>query len=223
MQKRTVLYKFIESGQGFVYEVDPDKVKEAQDELKDAQDALNEQIKDDKLDKLKEEQEAIKKSYQDQIDSLEKFLDDQNYIIDKANREGIQSFDDLRKKLAEFGLDSAENLKKASDWLNQYNDALSKLNQTVITTLSNSSTATNGLIYSSATQNRIDQALSGMNVDTTMANVPTVKYDKINQGNSGQNIYIDTIELPNVSNANEFVEALKDLPRLATAQSSLRK
>ena len=125
--------------------------------------------------------------------------------------------------MREYGLDSAENLKKASDWLNQYNDALSKLNQTAITTLSNSSTATNGLIYSSATQNRIDQALSGMNVDTTMANVPTVQYDKINQGNSGQNIYIDTIELPNVSNANEFVEALKDLPRLATAQSSLRK
>lgn len=205
------------------YEVDPDKVKEAQDELKDAQDALNEQIKDDKLDKLKEEQEAIKKSYQDQIDNLESFLDDQNYIIDKANREGIQSFEDLRKKLAEFGLDSAENLKKASDWLNQYNDALSKLNQTATTALSNSTAATNGLIYSSATQNRIDQALSGMNIDTTMASAPVAKYDKVDQGTGGQNIYIDTIELPNVSNANEFVEALKDLPRLATTQSSSRK
>lgn len=219
-QKTLQVYR---EGQGWVYEVDPDKVKETQDELKDAQDALNEQIKDDKLDKLKEEQEAIKKSYQDQIDSLESFLDDQNYIIDKANREGIQSFEDLRKKLAEFGLDSAENLKKASDWLNQYNDALSKLNQTATTALSNSTAATNGLIYSSATQNRIDQALSGMNIDTTMASVPVAKYDKVDQGTGGQNIYIDTIELPNVSNANEFVEALKDLPRLATTQSSSRK
>ncbi len=219
-QKTLQVYR---EGQGWVWEVDPDKVKEAQDELKDAQDALNEQIKDDKLDKLKEEQEAIKKSYQDQIDNLESFLDDQNYIIDKANREGIQSFEDLRKKLAEFGLDSAENLKKASDWLNQYNDALSKLNQTATTALSNSTAATNGLIYSSATQNRIDQALSGMNIDTTMTSTPVAKYDKIDQGTGGQNIYIDTIELPNVSNANEFVEALKDLPRLATTQSSSRK
>lgn len=219
-QKTLQVYR---EGQGWVWEVDPDKVKEAQDELKDAQDALNEQIKDDKLDKLKEEQEAIKKSYQDQIDNLESFLDDQNYIIDKANREGIQSFEDLRKKLAEFGLDSAENLKKASDWLNQYNDALSKLNQTATTALSNSTAATNGLIYSSATQNRIDQALSGMNIDTTMTSAPVAKYDKIDQGTGGQNIYIDTIELPNVSNANEFVEALKDLPRLATTQSSSRK
>lgn len=219
-QKTLLVYS---AQEGWHYEVDPDKVKEAQDELKDAQDSLNEQIKDDKLDKLKEEQEAIKKSYQDQIDSLESFLDDQNYIIGKANREGIQSFEDLRKKLAEFGLDSAENLKKASDWLNQYNDALSKLNQTATTALSNSTAATNGLIYSSATQNRIDQALSGMNIDTTMASTPVAKYDKVDQGTGGQNIYIDTIELPNVSNANEFVEALKDLPRLATTQSSLRK
>lgn len=221
MTQRTLLV--YQKDVGWSYQVDPDKVKEAQDELKDAQDALNEKIKDDKLDKLKEEQEAIKKSYQDQIDSLESFLDDQNYIIDKANREGIQSFEDLRKKLAEFGLDSAENLKKASDWLNQYNDALSKLNQTATTALSNSTAATNGLIYSSATQNRIDQALSGMNIDTTMASTTVAKYDKVDQGTGGQNIYIDTIELPNVSNANEFVEALKDLPRLATTQSSLRK
>lgn len=221
MTQRTLLV--YQKDVGWSYQVDPDKVKEAQDELKDAQDALNEQIKDDKLDKLKEEQEAIKKSYQDQIDNLESFLDDQNYIIDKANREGIQSFEDLRKKLAEFGLDSAENLKKASDWLNQYNDALSKLNQTATTALSNSTAATNGLIYSSATQNRIDQALSGMNIDTTMTSTPVAKYDKIDQGTGGQNIYIDTIELPNVSNANEFVEALKDLPRLATTQSSSRK
>ena len=222
-RKQKTLQVYSKEAGGWTWMSDPDAIKDAENELKDAQDALNEQIKDDKLDKLKEEQEAIKKSYQDQIDSLESFLDDQNYIIDKANREGIQSFEDLRKKLAEFGLDSAENLKKASDWLNQYNDALSKLNQTATTALSNSTAATNGLIYSSATQNRIDQALSGMNIDTTMASVPVAKYDKIDQGTSGQNIYIDTIELPNVSNANEFVEALKDLPRLATTQSSSRK
>ena len=222
-RKQKTLQVYSKEAGGWTWMSDPDAIKDAENELKDAQDALNEQIKDDKLDKLKEEQEAIKKSYQDQIDSLESFLDDQNYIIDKANREGIQSFEDLRKKLAEFGLDSAENLKKASDWLNQYNDALSKLNQTATTALSNSTAATNGLIYSSATQNRIDQALSGMNIDTTMASAPVAKYDKVDQGTGGQNIYIDTIELPNVSNANEFVEALKDLPRLATTQSSLRK
>lgn len=209
--------------EGWHYEADPDAIKDAQDELKDAEDALNEQIRDDKLDKLKEEQEAIKNSYQGQIDALEDFLENQNYIIDKANREGIQSFEDLRKKLEEFGLDSEENLKKASDWLNQYNDALSKLNQTATNALSNSTVATNGLIYSSATQTRIDQAMSGMNVDTTMTGVPIAQYDKLDKDTSGQNIYIDTIELPNVSNVDEFVEALKDLPRLATAKSSSRK
>lgn len=219
-QKTLQVYR---EGQGFVWETDPDAIKDAQDELKDAEDALNEQIRDDKLDKLKEEQENIKNSYQDQIDALEDFLENQNYIIDKANREGIQSFEDLRKKLEEFGLDSEENLKKASDWLNQYNDALSKVNQTATTALNSSKLATNGLIYSSATQSRIDQAMSGMNVDTTMTGVPIAQYDKLDKDTGGQNIYIDTIELPNVSNANEFVEALKDLPRLATAKSSSRK
>lgn len=65
--------------------------------------------------------------------------------------------------------------------------------------------------------------MSGMNVDTTMTGVPIAQYDKLDKDTGGQNIYIDTIELPNVSNANEFVEALKDLPRLATAKSSSRK
>lgn len=220
-KKNRTLQVFRE-GQGFVWETDPDAIKEAEEDLKNAQDALNEQVKNDQLEDLKNQKEQIEKSYQDQIDSLEKFLDEQNYIIDKANREGIQSFDDLRKKLAEFGLDSAENLKKASDWLNNYNQALKDLKNTATNTLSTTTLATNGIIYSSATQDRISQALAGMSFDmTTRTN--TQSYDRITQGSNSQTIYINEIQLPNVKDVDDFVEALKDLPRLATTKSSLRK
>ena len=103
------------------WEADFDAIKDAQDELKDAQDDLNDKIKQDEIDRLKEEKSQIEESYQNRIDALQNFLDEQNYQIDKANREGIQSFQDLQKELAKFGLDSAEYLGKATDGLNNYN------------------------------------------------------------------------------------------------------
>ena len=179
---------------------------------------MNEQAKNDELDRLKEQKENIENSYQDQIDKLQNFLDEQNYLIDKSNREAIQSFDDLISKMREYGLDSAENLKIATDWWKKYQQALAQTKQTT-DTLSG-----NGLIYSSATQDKITQAMSSMNPQSTIVPVSTnSSYDKLGLTTGGQTIYISNIELPNVSNANEFVEALKDLPRLATAQSSLRK
>lgn len=197
---------------------DPSAIKDAEDELKDAQDALNEQVKNDELDRLKEQKENIENSYQDQIDKLQNFLDEQNYLIDKSNREAIQSFDDLINKMKEYGLDSAENLKIATDWWEKYQQALAQTKQTTDTLSGNS------LIYSSATQDKIAQAMSSMNPQSTIVPVSTnSSYDKLGLTTGGQTIYISNIELPNVSNANEFVEALKDLPRLATTQSSQRK
>lgn len=221
-QKTLQVYR---AGQGFVWESDIDSIKDAADELKDAQDDLNDKIKQDQIDQLQAEKDALEKSYQDRIDALQAFLDEQNYQIDKANREGIQSFQDLQKELAKFGLDSAEYLGKASDWLNNYNKALSDLNTTVNGILSSSTTATDGLIYSSAVQDRINQALSNMIPDTTMTGLTlsNIDYDKIKGNTDNQSIYINNIELPNVKDVDDFVAALKDLPRMATSQSTSRE
>lgn len=209
---------------GWQWVSDIDAIKDAQDELKDAQDDLNDKIKQDEIDRLKAEKDALEKSYQDKIDVLQKFLDEQNYQIDKANREGIQSFQDLQKELAKFGLDSAEYLGKASDWLNNYNKSLADLNNTVNGILSSSSQATDGIIYSSAVQDRINQALSSIIPITTQTGLKLnqIDYDKIKGNTDNQSIYINNIELPNVKDIDDFVEALKDLPRMATSQSTMR-
>lgn len=193
--------------------------------MKDAQEDLNDKIKQDEIDRLNSEKDALEKSYQDRIDALQNFLDDQNYLIDKANREGIQTFEELQKQMAKFGLDNAENLKKATDWLNNYNKSLSDLNQTVSGILSSSTKATDGLIYSSKTQDRINSALSSImpNLDTstglTLSNVRTEATDK----EKSNSIYINSIELPNVKDIDDFIKALQDLPRMASSQSTLRK
>lgn len=220
-QKTLQVYR---EGQGFVWETDPDTIKDAADELKQAQDDLNDKIKQDQIDQLQAEKDALEKSYQDRIDALQKFLDEQNYQIDKANREGIQSFQDLQKELAKFGLDSAQYLGKATDWLNNYNKSIADLNNTVNGILSSSSQATDGLIYSSAVQDRINQALSSIIPVTTQTGLKLnqIDYDKIKGNTDNQSIYINNIELPNVKDIDDFVEALKDLPRMATSQSTMR-
>lgn len=222
-QKNIQIYR---EGQGFVWEADPDEIQSAADELQEAQDNLNDKIKQDEIDRLNAEKEALENSYQNRIDALQNFLDEQNYLIDKANREGIQTFEELQKKMAEFGLDNAENLKTATDWLNNYNKSLSDLNKTVGDILSSSTNATDGLIYSSSTQDRISNALSSImpkidaNTGLTLSNVKAET--KTSDNNTGS-IYINSIELPNVKDVDDFIEALKDLPRLASSQSTLRK
>lgn len=224
-QKQKTLQVYRE-GQGFVYEADPDTIKSAADELQQAQDDLNDKIKQDQIDQLNAEKEALENSYQNRIDALQNFLDEQNYLIDKANREGIQTFEELQKKMAEFGLDNAENLKIATDWLNNYNKSLSDLNKTVGDILSSSTNVTDGLIYSSSTQDRISNALSSImpkidtNTGLTLSNIKAET--KTSDSNTGS-IYINSIELPNVKDVDDFIEALKDLPRLASSQSTLRK
>lgn len=127
--------------------------------------------------------------------------------------------------MAEFGLDNAENLKIATDWLNNYNKSLSDLNKTVGSILSSSTTATDGLIYSSQTQDKINSALSSImpkidsNTGLTLSNIRAETTDK--NSNTGS-IYINSIELPNVKDIDDFIAALKDLPRMASSQSTLR-
>lgn len=224
-QRKNKTIQIYREGQGFVWEADISAIQDAADELKDAQDELNDKIKQDEIDRLNSEKDALEKSYQNRIDALQNFLDDQNYLIDKANREGIQTFEELQKQMAKFGLDNAENLKKATDWLNNYNKSLSDLNQTVSGILSSSTKATDGLIYSSKTQDRINSALSSImpNLDTstglTLSNVRTEATDK----EKSNSIYINSIELPNVKDIDDFIKALQDLPRMASSQSTLRK
>lgn len=123
-------------------------------------------------------------------------------------------------------MDSAEYLGKATEWLNNYNNALSDLNSTVSNILASSGNATEELIYSSEMQNRINQALSSSlpNITTNASSLgSTLSYDRMSNTGNNQSVYINTVELPNVENADDFVNELKNLPRLATSQSTLRK
>ncbi len=219
-QKTLQVYR---KGQGFVWEADPTAIKEAQEELDSAQNDLEEQQKQDQIDDLKAEKEAIEKGYQDKIDALQNFLDEQNYQIDKAGREGIQTLDQLRQELAKYGLDNAEYLGKATEWLNKYNSALKETKGTLDTISSNS--ATDGTLYSSSSQNRLELAKSTLRFKSILSEISSasrkVAYDKLSGGNN-QSVYISNVELPNVKNANEFVEALKNLPRLAASQATIR-
>lgn len=212
------------TGEKFEWQADPDTIKENAEDLRDAQKDLNDQIKQDQLDQLKAEKEALEKSYDDRIEALENFLDEQDYQISKANREGIETFQKLQDEMAKYGLNSAENLSKATTWLNNYNAALANLQKTVNGVLSNSTVAQDGLIYSSATQDRINQALNNIVPVSTKTGLQLnqVDYDAL-KDKTGGDIYISNISLPNVKDVDDFVEALKDLPRIATSKSSQRK
>lgn len=193
--------------------------------MRDAQEDLNDQIKQDQIDQLNDEKDALEKSYQDRIDALQDFLDEQNYQIDKANREGIETFEKLQDEMAKYGLNNAEYLSQATTWLNNYNTALANLDTTVEGILSKSTIAQDGLIYSSATQDRINQALSNaLPVISTATGLQLnqVDYDALKENGGSGDIYINSIELPNVKDVDDFIKALKDLPRLATSKSTQR-
>ena len=124
--------------------------------------------------------------------------------------------------MAKFGLDNAEYLSQATNWLNNYNAALSSLNSTV-NSLMGSATA-NGTLYSSSMQDRINTALSSImpEITSTGLTLSNVDFSKLTGDNSGQTVDIDKIEVPNVKDAHDFVEALKDLPRIAASNVTNR-
>ena len=219
-QKTVQIYR---EGIGWTWESDFQEIEDAQKDLEDAQKDLNDKIKQDQLDALNAEKNALEKSYQDRIDKLQEFLDEQNYQIDKANRNAIQTFQELQEEMAKFGLDNAEYLSQATNWLNNYNAALSSLNNTVNSLMG--STTANGTLYSSSMQDRISTALSSImpEITSTGLTLSNVGFSKLTGDNSGQTIYIDKIELPNVKDADDFVEALKDLPRIAASNVTNRR
>lgn len=218
LQRNVRLYT---KDKGWIWTADLDTIKDAQDELKDAQNDLQDKIKQDEIDRLKEEKEQIEQSYQNRIDALNDFLDNQNYLIDKSNREAIETFDELRSKLAEFGLDNAQYLGQATDWLNKYNEALARLNTNLGSMgVSNSG---NGVLYNSALKDRINNALSSIIPSISYPYMKGTQYDKLASVTENPTVYISNISLPNVKDSSDFIEALKDLPRLASTQSSKRK
>ena len=221
-QRRQKTIQIFREGIGWTWEEDIDAIEDAQKDLEDAQKDLNDKIKQDQIDALNAEKEALEKSYQDKIDVLQDFLDEQNYQIEKANRSAIQTFQELQTEMAKFGLNNAQYLSQATNWLNNYNAALSNLNKTVNSLVS--ATGTSGTLYSSLMQDRIDTALSSImpEITSTGLTLGNVDFSKISGDNSGQTIYIDKIELPNVKDVDDFVEALKDLPRIASSNVTNR-
>ena len=122
---------------------------------------------------------------------------------------------ELAAAMKKYGIDSTENLSKAKEWLDNYNKSLAEAKKNT-KTLANSGS---GVLYSSDIQGF---STSGMAANISGMSLSGVKFAPTGDTNNSS-IYIDRIELPNVSNANEFVEALKTLPTLATAQATSRK
>lgn len=211
-QKTLQVYK---EGQGWIWTQDPDEIANAQQDLLDAEKDLEDTRNDQNQAALEKQIEDIENSYQDQIDKLQDFLDEQNYQIDKANRSAVQSFEELSAAMKKYGIDSAENLSKAKEWLDNYNKSLAEAKKNSTTLASSGS----GVLYSSDIQGF---STSGMGANISGMSLSGVKFAPTGDTNNSS-IYIDRIELPNVSNANEFVEALKTLPTLATAQATSRK
>lgn len=203
--------------EGWIWTQDPDEIANAQQELLDAEKDLENTRNDQNQEALEKQIEDLENSYQDQIDKLQDFLDEQNYQIDKANRGAIQSFEELAAAMKKYGIDSAENLAKAKKWLDDYNQSLAKAKSN-ISTLAMSG---NGILYSSEIQGLSTGLTSMPNADYSGISLSGVKFTPTGDTNNSS-IYIDKIELPNVSNANEFVEALKTLPTLASAQATSR-
>lgn len=183
--------------------------------MADAEKDLADTRSDQNQEALEKQIEDLEKSYQDQIDKLQDFLDEQNYQIDKANRSAVQSFEDLAKAMSKYGIDSVENLSKAKEWLDNYNKSLAEAKKNATTLASSGS----GILYSSDIQGF---STSNLGDNVSGISLSGVKFAPTGTTNNSS-IYIDKIELPNVSNANEFVEALKTLPTLATAQATSRK
>lgn len=203
--------------EGWIWTQDPDEIANAQQELLDAEKDLENTRNNQNQEALEKQIEDLENSYQDQIDKLQDFLDEQNYQIDKANRGAIQSFEELAAAMKKYGIDSAENLAKAKKWLDDYNQSLAKAKSN-ISTLAMSG---NGILYSSEIQGLSTGLTSMPNADYSGISLSGVKFTPTGDTNNSS-IYIDKIELPNVSNANEFVEALKTLPTLASAQATSR-
>lgn len=200
---------------GWTYVADPDEIANAQQDLLDAEKDLEDTRNEQNQEALEKQIEDLEKSYQDQIDKLQNFLDEQNYQIDKANRSAVQSFEELAAAMKKYGIDSTENLSKAKEWLDNYNKSLAEAKKNITTLASSGS----GVLYSSDIQGF---STSGMAANISGMSLSGVKFAPTGDTNNSS-IYIDRIELPNVSNANEFVEALKTLPTLATAQATSRK
>ena len=200
---------------GWTYVADPEEIANAKQDLLDAEKDLEDTRNEQNQEALEKQIEDLENSYQDQIDKLQNFLDEQNYQIDKANRSAVQSFEELAAAMKKYGIDSAENLSKAKEWLDNYNKSLAEAKKNV-TTLASSG---NGVLYSSDIQGF---STSGMGANVSGISLSGVNFTPTGDTNNSS-IYIDRIELPNVSNANEFVEALKTLPTLATAQATSRK
>lgn len=215
-QKNIQVYR---AGQGFVWEADQDAIKSAQDELQSQQKDLDSYLSDEQISDLEKQRDAIEASYQDRIDILQGFLDEQEYLTDKAGRSTIETFSELASKLAEFGLDNANYLSQATDWLNKYNDALNKVN--------NNSSLNGGAgqtLYSSGNSLNTNSVINSMPYESLLNRIAqaSVAYS----GNTPTNstiINIETIELPDVTDVDSFVKALDSLPDLASARASTRK
>ena len=144
-QRTNLIYR---KGEGFVWEADPEKVKDESDKLtekikENEQYALELQIRN--LENLRDER---KKFYQDQIDAIQRVYDKQKYTIDVMARDVPITLDEITKKFNEFGFNTSANLGTVNSWITLLTSNLATLNGMAINPITiNTSGFNNGIIY----------------------------------------------------------------------------
>lgn len=116
LQKTTLVYQ---KGVGWVYQADENALREAKENLNDAQFDYD----SSKLDQQIEERE---KFYDDQIEDIQKFIDNIEYEMEVYLRESATSIAEVMEILRELGVDTFENIEHITEWLD---NLFSKINE----------------------------------------------------------------------------------------------
>lgn len=107
LQKTTLVYQ---KGVGWVYQADENALREAKENLNDAQ-------TDYDLSKLDQEIEEREKYYDDQIEDIQKFIDNLEYEMEVYLRESATSIAEVMETLRKLGVDTFENIEHITEWL----------------------------------------------------------------------------------------------------------
>ncbi|MEG1502122.1 MAG: glucosaminidase domain-containing protein [Synergistaceae bacterium] len=107
LQKTTLVYQ---KGVGWVYKVDENSLREAKENLSNAQNDYD-------ITKLDKQISDLEEFYDKQTEQIQKFIDNLKYEMEVYMREGATSIAELMDTLRDLGIDTSENIQKAMSWL----------------------------------------------------------------------------------------------------------
>lgn len=114
---------------GFVYSNDIQEVQNTRDNYLETYGDYQEKQLQDQIDKLDELITVREEFYDKQIEPLEKFLKQQEHLIEVANRGIAISYEELMNKLAGLGLLTPENIEDVKNFTDQFNTGYKTANK----------------------------------------------------------------------------------------------